>query len=57
MLSVLLVMVTTPLRLFSVPAAVVLKAMLAFSAPNAVPEMLIALLVKLKSVTVVPPMP
>jgi hypothetical protein len=43
--------VTTPLRLFSVPADVVLKAMFADSAPKPVPELSIEPLTKLKLTT------
>ena len=49
--------VTVPARLFSVPAAVVLKAMLAVSAPSAVPESSIEPFVNEKLVTVVPLIP
>jgi len=48
---VLPVIVTTPERLFSVPATVVLNAMLDVSAPRPVPELSIVPFTKLKFVT------
>src|SRR5262245_24708075 len=50
-------MVTVPDRLFSVPAAVLLKAMLAASAPRAVPELSMLPLTNVKFVTMVPSTP
>ena len=49
--------VTVPDKLFSVPAAVVSKAMFEVSAPSAVPELSIRPLVNEKFVTVVPRTP